>query len=294
MLNWNKLHTTSNYTQLENLPEESWKDVPGFAEKYQLSNYGRARSKDTVRIQKHRSSKMVEHLYKGKLISIDYSASKFGALNMYDKGRKQSVQIYDTVCQLFGQEHADKFFLDDTSYAETKNENWVSIPGWQDYEISTAGHIRRVVNNHYVVMKPWIGPEYYVIRLSNNNQAKDYLVHRLVAETFIPNPDNKPQVNHIDGDKLNNDVDNLEWVTESENMQHAYDTGLVRYDVSKKIKDLSHGRSKTYIKLYCKELNITFESIMEASRKLNLPYDKLVAASLNNEPINNYTFERRI
>lgn len=51
-------------------------------------------------------------------------------------------------------------------------------------------------------------------------------IHRLLAETFIPNPDNKPQVNHIDGNKLNHSLNNLEWVTCSDNIQHAYDEGL--------------------------------------------------------------------
>lgn len=61
-------------------------------------------------------------------------------------------------------------------------------------------------------------------------KGKDYKIHRLVAQTFIPNPDDLPQVNHIDGNKMNNCVDNLEWCSQSHNIKHAYDNGLINKD----------------------------------------------------------------
>lgn len=68
---------------------------------------------------------------------------------------------------------------------------------------------------------------YRFVSLSVDNKAKNYLLHRIVAQAFIPNPNNLPQVNHIDGNKLNNHKRNLEWVTSKQNTQHAYKNGLV-------------------------------------------------------------------
>lgn len=70
------------------------------------------------------------------------------------------------------------------------------------------------------------GAHYYLIDLCKDGKVKKHLVHRLIAETFIPNPQNKPQVNHIDGNKLNNKVENLEWCTRSENQKHSIRIGL--------------------------------------------------------------------
>ena len=67
---------------------------------------------------------------------------------------------------------------------------------------------------------------YYRVNLFANNRSYKFAVHRLVAMAFLPNPDKKPEVNHIDGNRHNNHVFNLEWVTKSENMQHAAKTNL--------------------------------------------------------------------
>ena len=68
--------------------------------------------------------------------------------------------------------------------------------------------------------------KYLMVHLTKHNQIKSYLVHRLVAITFLPNPESKPEVNHIDGDKLNNNAYNLEWTTRSDNLKHAYRNNL--------------------------------------------------------------------
>ena len=90
-----------------------------------------------------------------------------------------------------------------------------------DYKISEDGTITNKHNNR--IVKPQINGKGY-LRVSIGGHLQ--FVHRLVANAYVPNPENKPQVNHIDGNKLNNHADNLEWVTNQENRDHAVANGM--------------------------------------------------------------------
>lgn len=110
------------------------------------------------------------------------------------------------------------------------------ISGFESYAITIKGDVYRISyddksNYHKRTLPHKLTPTldkygYLKIKLSIKGKTYYRTIHRLVAETFIPNPNNLPQVNHIDGNKLNNDVSNLEWVTPKENTLHAYLTGL--------------------------------------------------------------------
>lgn len=103
------------------------------------------------------------------------------------------------------------------------------------YEVSNLGRVRSIATNsknwkatyHRIKSQHYTSTSKYLyVMLSINNKAVSRSVHRLVAEAFIPNPLNKTTVNHIDGNKMNNNVSNLEWVTMSENHIHAYRNNL--------------------------------------------------------------------
>ena len=109
------------------------------------------------------------------------------------------------------------------------------------------GQIRNKTNGHILSWRK--NKEYFSVAISVNKKAIYKLIHRLVAEAFIPNPNNFPEINHMDGNKENNCVENLEWCTRSQNLKHAYDNNL-RYP--KMGVDHPNSKYKTdQIKLIC-------------------------------------------
>lgn len=102
---------------------------------------------------------------------------------------------------------------------------WIQLTDFPLYEISNTGIVRNIKTGK--VIKPYLTHNgYHAIKLVGVNGRSGARIHRLVAMTYIDNPQGKEYVNHINGDKNDNSVHNLEWVTMLENNQHAYDTGL--------------------------------------------------------------------
>ena len=128
------------------------------------------------------------------------------------------------------------------------------------YFASEDGRIFSVKNNKF--LKPVIDSDgYQIVTIKKNNclKRKNYKVHRLIAETFILNINNKQQINHKDSNRVNNNINNLEWSTPKENIIHSFEKGFANIRAKKQKK-----------KVYCIELNRVFDSATDAAEILGI------------------------
>ena len=166
-------------------------------------------------------------------------------------------------------------------HAYVKDEDWKAVTGYEErYEVSSFGRVRAMER---LVVRP--GPTgnmkrkekmlrlqktpkgYFRVSLSKGGKSKNFMVHRLVADAFLTNPNSLPEVNHLDGDKKNNRVGNLEWVTTSQNQLHAYKT------------ELKHAKVKYFVQ--CVELDLVTPGCLKMERLLRSKgYEQANAASI--------------
>lgn len=217
------------------MENEIWKELDGYGGKYAISNYGQ-----------------IKNISRGSFVKLIQDGSKIRAIATKDGKSKNLcvtdlVQVYFPNGNLFVHENYEKLNSIHSKEAELSDladEIWRPIGGYEGlYEVSNLGRVKslsrtvtytntlgKTIHNKVpaTIRAYGTNPNGYLhVPLSKSGKLSNTRLHRLVAEAFIENPGNLPQVNHIDGDKRNNTASNLEWVTHQENIAHANRTGLI-------------------------------------------------------------------
>lgn len=319
--------------------DEEWRPVTGLEEYYKVSNKGRilrcpkgsTTKRGLEKMQKcefmNGNSVVLTDPSTGKKFSDDRNrivakafirADLEGYRVIHKNGDKQNNSVDNLAVS----------FIDNGYWVKgvQHDEIWKPIIGFEgSYEVSDYGNIRSL--DRIVQCRDVNGNTYdrvYPGKMMMQGDVDGYktvtikgkvkLVHRLVAEAFIPNPENKPEVNHKDRNHSNNILSNLEWVTKIENMQHAiangHDPGVgrrgktnspewyariktVKHEITPElVSKLQHSHKKQSKRCYCRELNQEFISIAEAARFIGCDSTTLSEAMKKGRRVkDSYTFE---
>jgi hypothetical protein len=131
---------------------------------------------------------------------------------------------YDSIIKIKQKHKINKLSFKNNS---SNNTEWKIISELPQYAVNEFGEVKNIKRGN--ILKPRVDTRgYLTIQFKINTITLNRTIHRLVGLAFLENINNLPEINHIDGNKLNNHISNLEWVSKSENMQHAHDTGLIK------------------------------------------------------------------
>lgn len=169
-------------------------------------------------------------------------------------------------------------------------EIWRPVVGYEGlYLISSTGQIVRTKD--FRPMKFSVDKDgYFEVGLTKDRKQSWYRVNRLVALTFIPNPDRLPIVHHRDNDKQNNRIENLEWASVSYNTKHAIDTGRLVIDTNR-LKNIAKIRGQNLSKaVRCVETEVMWPSIQNCSSDIGLGRDALSRHIYSGKPYKGYTY----
>jgi len=280
--------------KLFNIPESAstgecrWRSVKGYEGLYEVSSLGEVR----------RIGQNVLKPYRGQVyLSKDGNVSTIRVSKLVAEGFLEGYTPDTPVFHLSGNSDAVSN-LSIVSPEVVDDEIWKSIPGYEgSYQASRYGKIRsvgRLVSyNGGVVfrdvheLKLHVGADGYEhCMLSVRGESKLCSVHRLVASAFIPNPGNLPQVNHRDGNKINNNVENLEWVTNIENLQHSIELGLRNPKVCGELSKQICG-----IPVRCVTDGTEYRSLAEAALRYNLDSSTIKRSASEGVDVKGLQFE---
>lgn len=251
----------------------NWRVIPGLNNKYMISDTGQIKSIDKNHYGLILPKKVKQNRYYVSLYQKEHLYTYF----VDELVAKTYLDTYFDFCII---EHKDRNTYNDSldnlkcviAIPDLPGELWEDVENLKGHlKVSNLGRVKRVDHRynrpeHLITFVP-DHDGYCTFGVSINGNGYSYKLHRLVAQTFIPNPDNKPQVNHKNGIKQDNRVENLEWCTAKENMQHAVKIGLHKNDSTYMKRKNAELRSTS---LQCVETGEIFESIKEASQHFNV------------------------